>query len=366
MATLGMATLGRLVLGGCLGMGVMVTGTPGAIAYDTPTARYANGEDVDLALMIREWRDRDPDIPVFACVCNQDVCNHSQSWPFRTFEEFQLTVTWGPSNANVAEGLGFICHDIEVGTRPLSLIPEPVFLPPFEEYLPTTLGLPSYSTSLQAQQIQATALPEDPAISSGLLARAEPFVQDGPIQEISAQENRMAASSEPTVEVLEDGRLLIGRWMDSTVEIDVRDWNINILDSVDCATFSLLDEQVMNAQRIVGNPAIDAETGAIAVAVELSYCALTTQSAVFVIDPQPGGYALYRVQVPGDRPFSDPFSSFALRTVSGLEYVDGDLQIRQQDASGAEVLLTFTPGVTPAGTYRDCVTLADGEAALCP
>ncbi|NJM96020.1 MAG: hypothetical protein HC800_01300 [Phormidesmis sp. RL_2_1] len=83
-----------------------------------PTVRYARGEDVDLALIIDEWRDRYPDIPVFACTCTALTCGDDSIWPFRSFTQYQLAVALGPNNAAVSESNGFNCFDIEAGDSP--------------------------------------------------------------------------------------------------------------------------------------------------------------------------------------------------------------------------------------------------------
>jgi hypothetical protein len=302
--------LGRWIGAGLAGVGLSM---PGAIATErVPTARYASGETVDLALIIQEWKGKHPTIPVFACVCTQPSCNLTASWPYRRFNEYQFTVMLGPFNATRTEALGFNCHDIVSGRSPSRVIAD-LQAPPPEEMTP--VGDPEGLAQIEVR----------------------------------------------------DGTHLVGRWRDSTVEIDVRDWNINVIDGVDCSTLSIAEEQVMYAQRIVGEPSIDLYTEQIAVAVELDYCALTTQSAVFIIDPQPGGYALYRVQVPGDRPLPDEFSSYPLSSVAAVDYWGGNLMIRQFEASGTEALLVFTPDATPAGTYAGCITLAVGERpSLCP
>jgi hypothetical protein len=293
----------------------------GAIASEpVPTARYARGETVDLALIITEWNGKHPDIPVFSCVCLQPRCDLTASWPFRSFSDYQLTVMLGPFNAADTETQGFNCYDIESGRSPRSFI----------------------STEPSDDSTASPNRPDDVTPSGDPEGLAQ-------------------------VDVLENGTHLRGFWMGRTLDIDVRDWTINVLDGIDCETLTVVDEQRMTARRVVGEPAIDPFTEAIAVAVELDYCALTTQSAVFVVDPQPGGYALYRVQVPGDRPLPNEFSSYPLSSMSGVQYWGGNLLIRHLDASGTEALLTFTPGNTPAGDYAGCVNLITGERpSLCP
>ncbi|MEO1094364.1 MAG: hypothetical protein AAFX01_05640 [Cyanobacteria bacterium J06638_28] len=174
----------------------------------------------------------------------------------------------------------------------------------------------------------------------------------------------------PTVSVINDDTTLVLTWLpDTSLSIDIQSWNVNLLDTWDCETYSPSPERVLTARRIMGTPAIDPVTGNIAVAVLLEECVEVQKSAVFIVDPQdPGSYALYRVQVPGSRPFPNEFSSYDLSSVTGLQYWESSLLVRHGDASGAEAMLIFRPSVTPAGEYAGCAVLHPGEGAgsLCP
>ena len=83
-----------------------------------PTARYARGEDVDLALIIGEWRDRFPQTPIFACACLEETCGSSAVWPFRQYTRYQPFIALGPTNALTNEIRGFNCFDIDTGEDP--------------------------------------------------------------------------------------------------------------------------------------------------------------------------------------------------------------------------------------------------------
>jgi hypothetical protein len=83
-----------------------------------PTARYGRGESVDLSLIIDEWRDRYPAIPVFVCSCNADTCGNPAIWPFRAYSRYQPFVALGKANAANNETAGFNCFDMETGARP--------------------------------------------------------------------------------------------------------------------------------------------------------------------------------------------------------------------------------------------------------
>jgi hypothetical protein len=83
-----------------------------------PTARYGRGEAVDLALIIDEWRDRYPAIPVFVCSCNADTCGNPAIWPFRAYSRYQPFVALGKANAANNETAGFNCFEMATGARP--------------------------------------------------------------------------------------------------------------------------------------------------------------------------------------------------------------------------------------------------------
>ncbi len=83
-----------------------------------PTARYGRGEAVDLALILDEWRDRYPNIPVFVCSCNADTCGNIAVWPFRSYVRYQPFVALGKANATNTEATGFNCFDMQTGARP--------------------------------------------------------------------------------------------------------------------------------------------------------------------------------------------------------------------------------------------------------
>ncbi|TVQ57445.1 MAG: hypothetical protein EA366_08525 [Spirulina sp. DLM2.Bin59] len=108
-------------------------------------------------------------------------------------------------------------------------------------------------------------------------------------------------------------------------------------------------------------PAIDPQSGQIAIGVILTECVDVQQSAVFILDPQPDGYTAYRAQLPGPRPLPDAFSSYGFSSIFALQYWDGNLLVRHGSADGSEAMIIFTPGESPAGVYAGCVQLQAGE-----
>lgn len=298
-------------------LGALTVGTAAAAAADhspPPTAQYAAGEDVDLALIIAEWKDRYPDIPVFACACNADLCDSTEQWPFRTYDRYQLTVSLGPNNGTYTESLGFNCFDIETG-QGLNEVSEAPSEPPDTNPSPEPTGSPTASVSA-------------------------------------------------------DKTSLILTWPDNqTNTIDVTSWTINILDALNCDSATLVPQKTFNGRFIVGDPVVDPLTDNVAVPVLLEECFETQQTAMFVVNSQgPGAYALYRVQVPGANPLPNEFSSYSFSSVSGLQYWDSTLLVRHGSASGAEALLAFRPDITPAGKFASCGLLntLEGADRLCP
>ncbi|MEM1292667.1 MAG: hypothetical protein AAGH67_14460 [Cyanobacteria bacterium P01_H01_bin.162] len=174
----------------------------------------------------------------------------------------------------------------------------------------------------------------------------------------------------PTVTVTDSGTSLTLNWPSGDrSSIDIQDWTIAILDSFDCATYELVVERDLSAQRILGTPTVNPQTGDVAVPVLLEECVDVQKSAVFIIDPQgPQSHALYRLQVPGDRPLPHEFSSYALSSINGLHYWDHTLLVSHGDASGAGAMMVFPAGNTPAGRYAGCVVtlLGEGAGSLCP
>lgn len=104
-----------------LATGILLATTVPVKTELAPTARYARGENVDLAFIIQEWKRKNPKTPVFACICTQAVCDSSKAWPFRKFTKYQFNVALGDFNAaNLNQKIGFKCHEIETGRPPKS------------------------------------------------------------------------------------------------------------------------------------------------------------------------------------------------------------------------------------------------------
>ena len=105
---------------GCFAVAAIAQPTrlPTGDPQQVPTARYGRGESVDLSLIVEEWRDRYPAIPIYACNCDDDSCGDDSVWPFREFSRYQSFVALGATNASDSEETGFNCFDMETGERP--------------------------------------------------------------------------------------------------------------------------------------------------------------------------------------------------------------------------------------------------------
>lgn len=142
-----------------------------------------------------------------------------------------------------------------------------------------------------------------------------------------------------------------------------------MLDALDCQRIDLSPSQRLRGQRFFPEAvAIDPATGNVAVGVVLQSCIETDVSAVFVIDPEGDRYTTHLVQVPGSRILPNATATFPLNSIVHIGYFDGDLLVKQADASGSMAILVFaTPPDVPVGQYAGCVytALEEGDR-LCP
>ena len=340
-----------------------------------PTARYAQGEDVDLAGIISEWRGYYADVPTYQCLCQGSACDQTEQWPYRTYDRYQLGVALGPTNGLVAEAAGSNCFDIADGSRPGAPRAFSTAQAGANDDAATPVADAPVSDAIDDVSEPASR-PSEPAPSVNLPPETTtdsppPIVAPvGPV-EPAVPDASPAASGIPVATTINDGADIRLDWpsgVSNVINVASGDWTLNILDAVDCPTLSLVDQKVMAAQRVVGTPAVDAMTGNVAVPVLLDSCVDVDQSAVFVLDPtEGGGYALYRTQLPGDRNFPNEFSSYSFSGIDDVRYLDGSLLVRQFSNAGSRALMIFRAGNTPAGAYAGCgvVTVGEGSSVLC-
>ncbi|MEL6453874.1 MAG: hypothetical protein AAFQ40_04050 [Cyanobacteria bacterium J06623_5] len=326
-----------------------------------PTARYARGFDVGLAEIIAEWRGYYDDVPVYLCVCQDGTCDQTGQWPYRTFDRYQMSVALGPTNGRTAEAAGSNCFDIADGSRPT----EPrAFAPPPDP----TAAAPAPSAERADESESPSILPDavnDPVVNAPVVA--PPAEAETGTETAAILPNSFLAppNAIPTATVVNNGADIQLDWpsgRSNVVNVAGSTWNLSVLDALDCASLNLVDQKVMEAQRIIAEPVVDGITGNVAVPVLLDSCVETDQSAVFILDPtEGGGYALYRAQLPGDRNFPSEFASYAFSSIISLGYWNGALSVRQGSASGAEAVMRFRSDGTPSGTYAGCGVLTTGE-----
>ena len=332
-----------------------------------PTARYAQGENVNLSEIVNEWRGYYADVPVYLCVCQEATCNQTQRWPYREFDRYQLSVALGPTNGQLTENTGANCFDIADGSRPGSARAfsaaqrrpnESAIAPPPPR--PTAPVIPPADTTPEPIASPPVAPP--------------PIAPPLPPQTATANSTVVptAAAVVPTAAAVNNGSAIRLEWPSGAtniIDVASSNWNVNVLNATDCSSLGLVEQKTLAAQRIVSPPVVDSATGNVAVPVLLDSCVDSDQSAVFVLDAnEGGGYTLYRPQLPGNRNFPNEFSTFPLSTITGLSYWDGSLLVRHGDASGAEAIVVFRPEQTPAGEYASCGIVQEGEGAgrLCP
>jgi hypothetical protein len=323
-----------------------------------PTVRYAQGEDIGLDEIIAEWRSYYADVPVYLCTCQEDTCDQTQQWPYREYDRYQLGVALGPNNGKIAEASGANCFDIADGSRPDK--------PRSFSSAQTGSGPTSAAASPDNNP------PSRPPIAPSRNPEAPATTPPGTAQ--------VPRSVIPTATTINNGAAIRLDWpsgASDVVAVTGSSWNVNVLKALDCERGETVNEKTLTAQRVIGEPTVNSVTGNVAVPVLLASCIETDQSAIFILDPtEGGGYALYRVQLPGvdggsaeeNRNFPNEFSTYALRSLKGVRYWDGSLLVRHGSASGAEALVIFRSDRTPAGFYAGCGITLNGEGAdrLCP
>ena len=352
-----------------------------------PTVRFARGENVGLEEIVSEWRGYYADVPVYQCVCQSDICDQTSEWPYRVFDRYQLSVALGPNNGKAAEQVGFNCFDIADGSRPTDPRRfsaaerdpnEPVAAAPARIPAPPIPAPPS----VEAPQAPDPIVPEpealEPVVEAPVAPPAAPVSSatqnetpsappSATPDAIAAAPTQAASGAIPTATAIDNGAAIRLDWpsgRSDVIAVANSNWNLNVLGAVDCQTASVVDEKVLEAQRVIGRPAVDSATGNVAVPVLLESCLETDQSAVFVVDPnEGGGYSLYRSQLPGEQVLPNEFSTYSFSSITGVQYWDGYLLVRQANAAGTEAVSFFLPANSPAGVYGGCGVVRDGEGA---
>ncbi|MDY6900321.1 MAG: hypothetical protein SWZ49_19930 [Cyanobacteriota bacterium] len=92
-------------------------------------------------------------------------------------------------------------------------------------------------------------------------------------------------------------------------------------------------------------------------------------SAVFILQPKPNwnNYIVHRVAVPGKKQINDRFSTYPLRKIKRIGFIDGNLLIKHTNFQNSEALLVYTSTNKVVGKYAGCVvTQAGNSDSICP
>lgn len=187
---------------------------------------------------------------------------------------------------------------------------------------------------------------------------------------ISQTISQKSPQSLPTANIVNNGTELKIQNGETTQTIKASSLNVKVIDGVNCETLKTLPVQNVSGKRFVPQAfSFDPKTGNLAVGVLLQECVESQQSAVFVLQPQANwrNYAVYPVQLPGEKTLPDKFSTYSFRSISQVGFRNNDLRIKHGDVSEAEALVVFKPSQTPAGKYASCVVTSVGESGnICP
>ncbi len=140
-----------------------------------------------------------------------------------------------------------------------------------------------------------------------------------------------------------------------------------ILNSLTCEG-EQVKRQTLSGKRIFPQAVkLDKQTGNLAVGVLLQDCFGQNISAVFILQPKPNwnNYIVHRVPVPGNIQINDRFSTYPLRNIKQIGFIDGSLLIKHADVANSEALLVYTSN-QPVGKYAGCIVTQQGNSNICP
>ena len=273
-----------------------------------PTARYAQGKDVDLELIIEEWQSRMPDIPIYACTCQEDSCETKPRWPLRSYKKNEPLVALGPFNADYNVSKGFKCE------------------------------------ILADAEVAAEAEVDQPKTEAGTTAK---IVNDRRSLEITHNGQTRTIDSRTWDITIVDA-------LDCDQLAQVPSKRLNVLRLTDYIAVDQLTGQV-------------AVGALLSECVETHQSAVFVVNPAVSSDGN-GDWSVYRLMVPGPQTLPSGSSSYPLFSLSGLTYMDGHLLVGENTVADNAAVLVFKAGPKTAGTYFDCVELGQGENpdGLCP
>ncbi|MEM1393131.1 MAG: hypothetical protein AAF316_04755 [Cyanobacteria bacterium P01_A01_bin.80] len=173
----------------------------------------------------------------------------------------------------------------------------------------------------------------------------------------------------PKIRVLQNGRKL--RIYDGNIiqNIQARSLKIRVLDSHNCEG-KQLKRQTLSGKKFFTNAIkFDKRTGNLAVGVLLQDCLKQNISAAFILQPEPNwnNYIVHRVSVPGKSLINNRFSTYPLRRIQTIGFIDGNLLIKHTNFDNSEALLVYTSTNRVVGNYAGCVITQTGHSeSICP
>ena len=144
---------------------------------------------------------------------------------------------------------------------------------------------------------------------------------------------------------------------------------VRVLDSHTCKGKPVKRQTLSGKKFFPKAIKLDKRTGNLAVGVLLQDCANQNISAVFILQPKPNwsNYIVHRVAVPGKKQINDRFSTYPLRKIKVIGFIDGNLLIKHTSFKNSEALLVYKKSEKPTGKYAGCVVTQLGKSnSICP
>jgi len=173
----------------------------------------------------------------------------------------------------------------------------------------------------------------------------------------------------PQIRVIENGRKL--RIYDRKVIINIpaHSLKVRVFDSQNCRGKQVKRQTLSGKKFSPKAIKFDKQTGNLAVGVLLQDCLKQKISAAFILQPKPNwnNYIVHRVAVPGKRQINNRFSTYPLRRIKIIEFIDGNLLIKHTNFENSEALLVYTSSNQVVGKYAGCVVTQTGHSnTICP
>ena len=173
----------------------------------------------------------------------------------------------------------------------------------------------------------------------------------------------------PRFQVIKNRKIL--RIYDGRIIKNIRasSLRVRVLDSQNCNGKPVKRQTLSGKKFFPKAIKLDKRTGNLAVGVLLQDCLEKNISAVFILQPKPSwsNYIVHRVAVPGKRQINDRFSTYPLRKIKVIGFIDGNLLIKHTSLKNSEALLVYKKSEKPTGKYAGCVVTQIGKSkSICP